>query len=96
MPTQPTQQEEWDEEKMSIIVPVYIKNLKNCGKLKCNELRYIIQKYENISKLKSLWQKEAREEIQQDICSVYNMLNGETERKKIANFIKEYLLNSLK
>ncbi len=89
MPTQPTQQEEWDEEKMSIIVPVYIKNLKNCGKLKCNELRYIIQKYENISKLKSLWQKEAREEV---INRFYEMIPKEwLAKEEIINKI-----NSLK
>ena len=82
-PTTQLQQEEWIME--------LDKTLKNRGIN--GELLWIC---DFIRSLKSLWQKEAREEIQQDICSVYNMLNGETERKKIANFIKEYLLNSLK
>jgi hypothetical protein len=34
----------------------------------------------------------SREEIQSDINSVLNMLDGDTDRKKIANYIREYLV----
>jgi hypothetical protein len=33
-----------------------------------------------------------KEEIQSDINSVLNMLDGDTDRKKIANYIREYLV----
>ena len=36
--------------------------------------------------------KQVREEIQSDINSVLNMLDGDTDRKKIANYIREYLV----
>ena len=35
--------------------------------------------------------KERDEKIQNDINSVLNMLEGETDREQIVNFIKEYL-----
>ena len=35
--------------------------------------------------------KERDEKIQNDINSVLNMLEGETTREQIVNFIKEYL-----
>ena len=35
---------------------------------------------------------QQKEEIQDDINSVLNMLDGDTDRKKIANFIREYLV----
>jgi hypothetical protein len=41
------------------------------------------------------WQKETKkalEEQKQDLTSVINMLEGDTERVKIINYIKKYLL----
>jgi len=32
------------------------------------------------------------EEIREDIKSVLNMLDGDTDREKIANYVREYLL----
>jgi len=42
-------------------------------------------------KIKEAQQRKV-EEIQQDIDSVLNMLDGNTDREKIANYIREYLL----
>jgi translation initiation factor 2 beta subunit (eIF-2beta)/eIF-5 len=42
----------------------------------------------------SMIQKAEREKIQEDIKSVLNILEGETDRKKIVNYIREYLLQT--
>jgi len=38
--------------------------------------------------------KRQKQETQRDLQSVINMLEGSTDRQKIANFIKEYLLTN--
>jgi len=53
----------------------------------------ILEKKENHYKLREkLVIEEVKKEIQSDIQSVLNQLDGDVDRKKIANFIKEYLL----
>ena len=37
---------------------------------------------------------QQKEEMKHDISSVLCMLEGTTEREKIANYIREYLINS--
>jgi len=38
--------------------------------------------------------KRQKQETQRDLQSVINMLEGSTDRQKIVNFIKEYLLTN--
>ena len=38
--------------------------------------------------------KRQKQKTQQDLQSVINMLEGSTDRQKIANYIKEYLLTN--
>ena len=53
----------------------------------------ILEKKENHYNLREkLVIEEVKKEIQLDIQSVLNQLDGDVDRKKIANFIKEYLL----
>ena len=53
----------------------------------------ILEKKENHYNLREkLVIEEVKKEIQSDIQSVLNQLDGDVDRKKIANFIKEYLL----
>jgi len=53
----------------------------------------ILEKKENHYKLREkLVIEEVKKEIQSDIQSVLNQLDGDVDRKKIANFIKESLL----
>ena len=55
---------EWDEEKMKIIVPMYIQLIKKRDDIYCNELRYIIEKYENIPVLLSQKDTEWKERVE--------------------------------
>jgi len=48
---------------------------------------------EIIDKIVNQARQEERERIKEDINSVLNMVEGGVENRKIANYIKEYLLN---
>ena len=54
---------EWDEEKMKVIVSMYIQLIKKRNDIYCNELRYVIEKYESIPILLSQKDTEWREKI---------------------------------
>ena len=92
---------EWDEEKMKIIVPMYIQLIKKRDDIYCNELRYIIEKYENIPVLLSKKDTEWKERIEKLECiiediSSYSNIDGGGEILTLCNQAKELFTNSNK